>query len=741
MVGIDNALLLRRFCQVAAVAESNKLEETLDWLVVVMMVYDDGPWRSADDWYEAIETAFGMDLALTDIQRALQRAVEQKKMHRSSFRDEYVLSEEIRTEAVELLDAADDLEMRIRNRWLDRVRPAIGETLSEKAWGVLQSYASRAFRLHGADAMELLTGEASGDSAGERRSAILEKALAEHNLPKADHLPMTQAIDLFFTQGDIETSRYVSQLADSTFSLMALTIDEGTRAELATRLPPLNLFLDTNVLFALLGTHDTPLAAASVDLVRVIRENDLPFKLICFDKTLSELEHTLEGALARLQKQTWSQTVSRALLKIPYQVSRLSGIETKFHQLNAETSISPATYCSRFANSMALLETYGVKIYRENPAKDTPTRLEFRSTIIDLYREYLEKNHARRTRYYEKLDHDASVWVVAKDHQTPSNKGPLHVGSFAVTTDYAFWRFDRSTMRHEFSTRPVVVLPDMLLQALRPFIGKKAGIEEQDFGRIFATAEWRVGGVTDVSQILQRVAAYLATFQDLPEDTAVRILTDSLLLQRIKKIESDGASLGDAVDQAVVLQNEELRRDRDALIEERSLQQDQVAKALDAMQSGDGGAQRAVLLLKELVSQEPPVTQSTSISIGSIYLEGTGMKHTGDIYNNKDTQVAAQGPGSSGIVHEQNMDNRKVDFGDGQLLAELEEVKVLLLSRATRAEDYSIVSAVQGAIESSEQSSHQGVLESLKKAGRKALDVATEIGAKFAVEAIKASMP
>lgn len=737
MAEVTNGSVFRRICQVAAVADSNKLEETLDWLLVVMMFYGEGPWRSADDWFEAIEESFGLDLALSDITQAIQRAVDSGKIRRDSFGDQYRLTGTTSEEVAERLEEADDLERRIQGRWLEATRHVLDPEEGAVAWHVLLDYAAKAFRSHGSDALELLKDSGVDGTRSDRKASFLKESMAANSISESEYQRYSVAVDLLFESDDAETTQYVTQLADSTFSLMALTADEAVRAELAAKLPELQLFLDTNVLFALLGTHDTPLSAATVDLVRVIKENDLPFKLFCHSKTLEELEHTLEAAINRLTRQTWSQAVSRALIKLPYQVTKISGIEMRFHQLNASVATSPSTFCTRFASPLLLLELQGVKLFRDNPVKDNQERLKLRSTIIDYYEEYLKTHQSKRLRVYEKLDHDAVLWITAKDYQKPSKKGPLHVGSFAVTTDYSFWRFDRQVMRPQYATKPVVVLPDMLLQALRPFVGRGVSFDDAAFSRIFATAEMRVGGATGVSQILQRVAAYLATFEGLPEETATQILTDSLLLERIRKIEAGGVTLGEAVDQAIVAQNDELRTGYAELLEERRQDQVDAAKALEVIKESGGGNPEVETLLKAIAGQPGP---PSIINFGNIDLRSKTVNHDGDVFNNERTQVVAQGRKASGAADNLNMDNRSVDFGDGELLKELAALKQVILDRASTSEDYTAVAAVQEALESAQKKNDSGVIAALKRAGQKALDVAAELGMKFAMKAIEAGI-
>ena len=113
----------------------------------------------------------------------------------------------------------------------------------------------------------------------------------------------------------------------------------------------------------------------------------------------------------------------------------------------------------------------------------------------------------------------------------------------------------------------------------------------------------------------------------------------------------------------------------------------------------------------------------------------------GDYYENTGTQIGAQGPAAQASGNALTQQNLSAAFTDPELAAELTRVRIALVEAAVNSTDFEAVSGVQGAIEAIE--GHQGdnsIMSSLKKAGRRALDVALELGTKVAVKAIEASM-
>lgn len=729
--------VFRRTCQVAAVAGTNRLEEVLDWLIPVMVYYfGERRWSSADDWFEEIQEAFDIELGLHDISESLIRLVGSGHLIRDSYRDEYRLSKSAAEETERRLVEAENMEKTVSQRWA----ASLSNNLPEGAdpWPILLRYAAAVFRRHGSDALSLLSGDVeSAEDEEWSKASVLKGVFDDFGVGDVDRAAYAAAIGDFFTSKDPETIAYITQLADSTFNLMALTVDEDIRSELKARLPQLKIFLDTNILFALMGTHDTPLAAASVDLFRVVSRNDLPFKLYCHARTLRELEHSIEAATSRLTSRNWPKAVSSALIKMSWQATRISGIEMRFHQLNASQPISASAYCARFQSPLALLAEFGVDIFREPDALDNSERMTVRATITEDYKDYLKTHPRRKKSRYETYEHDVIVWMIAKENQLPTRKkGALHSGSFVLSSDYLYWRFDKNVLRKEYGTRAVVVLPDALLQALRPFVGVTHEFDDAAFARLFAAPELRGINGTSYAETVQRVSSYLATFADLQEETALRILTDSILMEKIAKYEESTPEFQEAMERAIFAHNEQLVRQRDELLDERRGQLDIARQALAAT---DADNMNLVQLLSNLVEELEQPLKSPEVVI----IQGGQHMTTihGGHYENNDNQVVAQGPGAKASGNTISQQHLIIDASDPELANELSRVKIALVQNASSSADFEAVAGVQGAIEAIESGKDDStILSSLKRAGSRALDIAIELGTKVATKAIEASL-
>lgn len=404
----------------------------------------------------------------------------------------------------------------------------------------------------------------------------------------------------------------------------------------------------------------------------------------------------------------------------------------RFHQLNAERQIDPAAFCSRYQSPSGLLAEYGLKIFREPNLSEGQDRLELKSTVIADYKEYLQKNPRRKNTNYTKLDHDASLWMLAREHQLPSTKGSLFSGSFFLSSDYALWRFDREVMRPNYGSRPVIVLPDALLQSLRPFVG---GVEfdNKAFVNAFTASEFRAGAGAELAATVRKVLSYLATFEDLHEDTAARLLTDTILLEGLNKYEEGAPEFSVAIEKAIFAHNEVLVRERDELLVER---EEQLGMAQRALRDAAAGKD-PLASLEELVRSLDGDSQRPLI----IHNHDGGIVNTdsGGTYYNERSQVGAQGPRARVNVNDQTMQLAQLN-ADPDLIRELVEVKNRLLTGAASSADFEAIACTQGAIEALEENDEVKAGGFLQKAGRKALDVALEIGAKLASAALESQL-
>jgi hypothetical protein len=316
--------------------------------------------------------------------------------------------------------------------------------------------------------------------------------------------------------------------------------------------------------------------------------------------------------------------------------------------------------------------------------------------------------------------------MLAKHHQALSSHGTLFSGSFVLSSDLQFWRFDRQVLRKEYRSKPVVVLPDALLQALRPFVGTSSVFDNAAFAKLFSTAEFRGAETESYADTVQRVAAYIASFSDLSEETARRILTDSMLMQRIGNADESSEAFQDPIRDAIVEYNEMLIQQRDELIEERQEDLELAHEALNQVALHGSTDSTVKNLLEQLVER---LTPSTNPTIDKVVI--------GNVFENRDTAVMAQGSGVSVYDSTITQQQLSIDLANPTLVAELASIKDKLLGAASTGADYEAVAGIQSAIEAAERNDERSFVTYLKKAGSKALEVGLDIGTKVAVKALE----
>ncbi len=548
-----------QLCHLVALNKTNMVDGARDNLLATTLVLDDASGhRSAVSIGAAAFVLFGVRLDADDLDRSVHTLLEAGHVLRGS---DGVLraSPDQRARVEGRVQAARILEATVRQEWFQAAADVIGdEGLHEPLWNCLKTYLALAFRRHGAETVYLLDPNAIVPEG--TLTSYFDEAVARAGL--APHRPVAQsAIDIFFHQSTAARSSYLVQLLDGTFTFYALSLDEATISYLRESLSPLTIFLDTNYIFGLLDLHDNVFMRASKELVRFIRENNLPFHLYYHEYTFAEIDRTLSAQADRLRSRRWSSAISRAAID----TDSVYGLERLYHRVNAETPTDLDAFLSRYENVRELLIPLGLKIYREGAAPSFT--LKEKSLLIAEYLDFLSKE-APRPKAYAAADHDASMWLALRRLRTPGQP-VLDSGAIFLTNDYWFQRFDRTRAGLSFGGGPgAVVLPTQLLQLLRPLVPATDDFDRR-FVDTFASPEFRTVQ-TGYSATSAKVLSYLATYKDLPTPTAVAILRNHALASRLRPLDEDSPAFREAIESEIVEINRSLLEERVSLAQERA---------------------------------------------------------------------------------------------------------------------------------------------------------------------------
>ncbi|RLC17481.1 MAG: hypothetical protein DRH93_17580 [Deltaproteobacteria bacterium] len=221
-----------------------------------------------------------------------------------------------------------------------------------------------------------------------------------------------------------------------------------------------------------------------------------------------------------------------------------------FHTENVKHkgALDPKVYIEKYSSPIPLLQDKGFVIFNE---KITPSVLN-KGSLIAEYKEFVESR--RKPKPYKAYDHDMVVLLATERNRSADKNSVLDAGAFFLTCDYHLYAFDKY-YRSENRLNSIV-LPNHLLQVLRPLIPNNENFDKR-FVATFAIPEFRTVG-SDYSETISKVMAYLATFKDIKEETASRILGDHVLIHNLQGVNENSEKFAESVENALSKHNEEL---------------------------------------------------------------------------------------------------------------------------------------------------------------------------------------
>jgi hypothetical protein len=548
-----------------ALSRDVQVSGVVDSLVTTALTIDPNiRARHAAEVVEAVETYFGIKFTEKDLQSSIDRLLRTGRVQRTPAG---VLAPAPQTQAEikQRVQDAHQLEEAVRKEWLQSFweeHPGRDAVADKELWACLQACMARAFERHGAQTTLLLAPSAELPAEIDKTlRTYMKEAVADTCRTVSPELART-AIRQFFVETTVARSRYIAQLLDGTFSFFAICVDEVTSAYLKTAIQPVSIFLDTNFVFGLLKLHDNPLNEVSEELVEAIREHQFPFKLYYHEHTLREFQNAIYNIRERLLSYAWTQELSRAAIR----TRSLSTIELRYHEANARNPVDARAFLTKYQHVEELLKEKGFTVYREpqkSPAQIDQLEKEQTLLIAKYNRFLVNRLGFDRAKAYRTIEHDMIVWQTVK-YLRERGSSVLDIGALFLTADQNLYAFDWNEMRPKDGTGHVI-LPNQLLQLLRPFLVVTADFDKK-FAATFAIPEFRTvaSGYTSAAA---KVLGYLTTLADVTEETASRILANEVLLGKLRDVAVDAPEFKKAIDSELIRDNEKLLRENEKLLE------------------------------------------------------------------------------------------------------------------------------------------------------------------------------
>jgi hypothetical protein len=543
-----------RMCSIVAIGKTKGADETLKELMLHCIVFlPEDEFIVAKDFARTISGLFGLSIAEPDIQFAIDQLLTTNTLVRSAT-GKLVLPETVRKSIRDNIDAAYSLEAKVREGWQAEIANLSPDLDLKLIWAALRRYLSNAFQRHGIQTVLLLDSSIDiPQEYSESLSSILDGVLA-YDIP-SDQIPIVKKVisDFMATSGNYpERAKYIAELADGAFNYFALAVAPSSANQLRKNLNPLMLFLDTNFLFGALDLDVNPRVAIAIELLGAIRKYNLPFELRSHDETVKELLSSINNYAGKLGSRQWSRSISRAAITSKF----LSGVELRYHQKYLEDGIDVESFFKPYKHADLILKQKNIIIY--HPQDE---RINERAALIEEYSAFLKKRKQEKT--YKKMNHDMTVLDIVRQLRSESTS-TLDAKALFITCDYTLYKFDWETSKKSGSIG-CTVLPNIFWQVLRPFIPSDDEFD-RSFAQTFAIPEFRIIG-SHAAEACSKMLNILAGYKDFPEETAIKMLSNDLLIETLQTIDNDQA-FQEYVEAEIVAENKSLLEEK-ARIESR----------------------------------------------------------------------------------------------------------------------------------------------------------------------------
>lgn len=534
----------KHMCAIAAIGETRSHQEVLERLLIHCLAELGGEGlRSSEIAVETLEGLYGLRFPVAVVDQALE-TLRRRDAIQSLDNGGIQLAPDLHRKARLVIESAQDLELKVRSRWQKEVSRRWPGLAVDSLWRSLQAYLFRAFRRHGIQTAALLKSDfeiAPEDADG---LSVMLKEAVDQEFKGEQAAAASQAVSTFLAESSSYSDRikYISELADGTFNYFCLATAPETAAELRGSLQALRIYLDTNFLFGLLRLGETVGAEVSHELVRVIREHKLPFTLLYHERTLRELDQVIGHFQSYLSTKEWTTPIAKAALE----EANLPGVIKHYLKARLKTGVSVADFFRPFRHAREILDDRGLVF---QPAGET--RHDERYEIFHDYRAFLEARGKKKR--YRQIEHDSALLDAVRAERLAA-ASTLHAGALLLTYDYFLYRFDWESSKRQ-GVSPSVVLPNSFWQILRPFIGDSPEFDKS-FAGTFALPEFRTVG-SDSAEASAKLLGILASLDGIPEPTARKILSNDLLIERIKNSPRESTDL-ELIESVIAEENRDL---------------------------------------------------------------------------------------------------------------------------------------------------------------------------------------
>jgi len=527
-------------------------DKALNRLVLAVIWIENGKLKNVEI-KQALKTTFGVEITSSKLFSILD-SLKSSNFILEIQKNEFKVSEATIGEFEQEIKTAEDAEKKAKEFLTRLTMECCSDIESNDVWAALESdILLPLVKDQGANTYRFITGDPLNTDV-----IYIDKFLSR--FAEKYHYSLRHLIANFLDPKNENVRKYITRMLHAQFCIEASGLSEEILDKLkaaTNKQLKLNLFVDTNFLFSLLGLHENPSNSSALELRELLSKlkSNPQISMYITPRTIKEAKNAISGAMSQVSEIPIGSNFTNAALR-----TRMSGMSERFffERKHSNENLTPSDWFDPYLRDfVTLARGSGVELYNES-LDAYATRQDVVDDIKIVINHEENTYPVARRKTYGKVAHDMILWHFVKDKRPEYIESPMDARDWVLTVDFRLIGFDQHKQNRNGHVIPMCLHPTSLIQLLQFWVPRTKEFEEAILGGLrlpFLFQEFDVHAERTSLKILNKLARFEGS-DSIPEETLVNVIMNDGLRSRIENGQSE---------------NEEIQLVRDALVEEMRL--------------------------------------------------------------------------------------------------------------------------------------------------------------------------
>lgn len=470
----------------------------------------------------------GVDISASTMERYLEQLASNREVQQLPGPN-FKLSEATYSELSKSIDEVSVEEAMCRESFMRSCGVHCSELSADVVWDGFISAIQSAVRVSGANLYNLITN-------GQLEQDVDWLSDFVHTFDRRYKPGLQSVVREFFECEGVACRNKILRMMNAYFFAESTQLSSDTLRSLEQdgKTRKINVVLDTNFIFSVLGLHENPADDAVQSLLDLAKQssNQLAVKLYVLPGTLDEAKKVLIDQERRVHGIRVSRMMANVVKSQP-----LPGIARKFLEAASQVQgLTAEAYFKPYIEGLRhILHEKGIDVLEVHPSVYSKSQQVIDDILNEQSREEKELPEHKR-KGYETLQHDIILWHTVNGRRSLTVDSPLNADYWAVTVDWRLIAFDRQKRYDNEINVPVVLHPSNLIQLIQFWVPRSRQLDEGLINSISLPVYFQAFDSEDEAvtiKVLGAISRY-ENVDDLPEKSIKVILTSQALRSKIR---------------------------------------------------------------------------------------------------------------------------------------------------------------------------------------------------------------